>query len=123
MQEQQDQPYPRYPQPGKYLTLEQRKRLSDRRRELRQITSAVRRELVAEYDAAPADALLTERHIAAALQCSRSNVQAMRLRGTGPAFLRTTTGCVRYRKADVERFKSEYLRPHRCTIEYADEAA
>jgi predicted DNA-binding transcriptional regulator AlpA len=48
--------------------------------------------------------LLSQRQVAELLGLSERTLEAMRLRGTGPAFVRISRRCVRYRLTDLESF-------------------
>jgi predicted DNA-binding transcriptional regulator AlpA len=48
--------------------------------------------------------LISQRDAADLLGLSERTLEAMRLRKTGPAFVRISRRCVRYRHADLERF-------------------
>jgi DNA-binding transcriptional MerR regulator len=48
--------------------------------------------------------LLTEGDVARRLAVSLSTIRSWRIKKIGPAFVRLTTGSVRYRPEDVERF-------------------
>jgi predicted DNA-binding transcriptional regulator AlpA len=50
------------------------------------------------------DLLLSQRRVAELLGLSERTLEAMRLRGTGPTFVRLSKRCVRYRMADLDRF-------------------
>ena len=89
-----------------------------RRAVQRKLTSEQRRELIAEYSAAPADQALTELHLAARYQISRAWLQWKRVAGGGPRFHRTASGKIRYRKSDAEAFLAATLTPHSSTSEY-----
>lgn len=48
--------------------------------------------------------LISQREAADLLGLSERTLKAMRLRKTGPTFVRISRRCVRYRLADLERF-------------------
>jgi predicted DNA-binding transcriptional regulator AlpA len=50
------------------------------------------------------EALLSQRQVAELFGLSERTLEAMRLRGAGPAFVRFSRRCVRYRAADIDRF-------------------
>jgi len=52
------------------------------------------------------DILLSQRQVAEVLGLSERTLEAMRLRGNGPTFVRISRRCVRYRAADLENFIS-----------------
>lgn len=53
--------------------------------------------------------VLTERQAAEYLQLSPRTLQAWRLRGGGPAFVRISKRCVRYRLVDIQAWAEERL--------------
>jgi hypothetical protein len=57
-------------------------------------------QLIAEFDALPADGLVDTRMLAAYLRCSIEHLEQSRLRGAGPNYLKLGK-LVRYRKSDV----------------------
>ena len=93
-----------------------------RRRELRQLPRQNRAPLLAEFEQFPLDALCNELHNAAYRGCSRSLVQLERVRGTGVPFLKTPSGQVRYRKADILRFCADRFKRFHSTSQYPDAA-
>lgn len=48
------------------------------------------------------DALLSQKRVATMLSVSPRALEAWRIRGEGPAFIRISKRCIRYRRADVE---------------------
>lgn len=55
-------------------------------------------------NSAPPAVLLTERQAADFLRCSPRTLQAWRVRGGAVPFVKLGSRCVRYRKADLERW-------------------
>lgn len=53
---------------------------------------------------APGDTLLRDREVELLTSISRSHLAAMRCSGDGPAFIKTGTGGVRYRLADLRQW-------------------
>ncbi len=94
----------------------------DRRAKQRKISSDKRRELLAEYVAAPDDQPLTELHAAARLQKSRAWLQWRRGSGGGPKFYRSDTAQIRYIKRDIEAYLSASMTSYDNTSQYADAA-
>jgi len=95
----------------------------DRRAQQRKLTSDQRRELLAEYVAAPDDQPLTELHAAARYEKSRAWFQLKRVAGGGPRFYRSDTGQIRYVKADLEAYLVNSLTKYSNTSEYRAEPA
>ena len=56
------------------------------------------------------DQLLTEPEAAAFLNFSPRALQAWRVRGGGPPYVKISTRAVRYRKSDLDRWIEERLR-------------
>lgn len=48
------------------------------------------------------DTLLSPKRVAALLGVSPRALEAWRLRGEGPSFIRISSRCIRYRRSDVE---------------------
>lgn len=54
--------------------------------------------------------LLSEKEAARILGFSHRTLQAWRVQGGGPAFIRVSTRCVRYRMEDLERWIADRVR-------------
>lgn len=54
-----------------------------------------------EYDN---DALLPQKRVAAMLGVSPRALEAWRMRGAGPTFVKISSRCIRYRLGDVKKF-------------------
>lgn len=78
-------------------------------------TRKTRLELLAEFYAAPPNALFTQATVAALLHCSIANIERGRWRGTGIPF-RRISGSIRYCKRDILAWLSQH-RPVRSTAE------
>lgn len=61
-------------------------------------------------DSATEPILLTERQAATILGFSIRTLQAWRVRGGGPAFIRISARCVRYRIEDLQEWIEERVR-------------
>jgi predicted DNA-binding transcriptional regulator AlpA len=48
------------------------------------------------------DTLLSQKRVAALLSVTPRAVEAWRVRGEGPSFIRISSRCIRYRRSDVE---------------------
>ena len=54
--------------------------------------------------------LLTEREAAASIGLTPRFLQTRRMQGTGPAFVRISARCIRYRPTDIDAWAEEHLR-------------
>lgn len=62
-------------------------------------------------DVLPHDPLITQKEAAAILGVSPRTLESMRLRTVGPAFVRVSRRCVRYRQVELEKFSRS------CTVQ------
>jgi predicted DNA-binding transcriptional regulator AlpA len=76
-----------------------------------------RAHVLVERGEGPADELLRTREVAAWLGISVPWLEIARSRGFGPAFVRVSARCVRYRRGDVLKWLLE--RTHAGTAEYS----
>jgi len=56
------------------------------------------------------EALLTTEQVAEVLAVDRRTLDAWRIQGCGPKFLRLTPRCIRYRPSDIEAWAAERVR-------------
>jgi predicted DNA-binding transcriptional regulator AlpA len=52
------------------------------------------------------DTLLSQKRVATMLSVTPRAVEAWRIRGEGPSFIRISSRCIRYRRSDVEAWLS-----------------
>lgn len=57
------------------------------------------------------DALMSQKRVAVLLSVSPRALEAWRVRGEGPAFIRISKRCIRYRRVDVESWLLERATP------------
>ena len=57
------------------------------------------------------DALLSQKRVATLLSVSPRALEAWRVRGEGPAFIRISKRCIRYRRDDIEAWLAERASP------------
>jgi len=60
-------------------------------------------------DSLTSGSLLTEAQVASALGLSKATLRKWRCQRHGPAFLRLSRRCIRYRSSDVQAFVSEHV--------------
>ena len=88
----------------------------------RQVEGNTRSTLRVEFDSAPEDALLTQRHVAAWLEKSEGWCELRRTAGGGPPYLKLGRS-VRYRKRDVLAWLNDVAIAATSTSQYPAPAA